>query len=280
VNVSPRAFDGTNADDHEFAGNDADPRERFYRWLLAPDNPYFARSFVNRVWPVYFGIGIVEPVDDFSVANPPSHPELLNELAARFRESGFDIRKLEKQILMSATYHRSSTPHEDNRNDRRNFSRQYLRPLLAEVALDAINKALGTSDDFGQFAPKGCLAIEIGTNRLSGDAGRALQVLGRGKRESICNCDRRNESDLRQFIFLLNDQSIVDKIKRGSIRELMSLDDGPLVSRIYLRMLGRNPDTEEMEIGVKHLSAGPTRDSAFDDLVWAILNSREFITNH
>jgi hypothetical protein len=222
----------------------------------------------------------VEPVDDFSVANPPSHPELLNDLAARFRESGFNIRELEKQILMSATYQRSSTPHEDNRNDRRNFSRQYVRPLMAEVALDATNKALGTSEDFGKFARQGSLAIEIGTNQLSGDAERALQAFGRGKRESICNCDRRNESDLRQFMFLVNDQSIINKIKRGSIRKLISLEDRPLVSQLYLRMLGRNPDSEEIEIGVNHLSAGSNRDTAFDDLIWAIVNSREFITNH
>jgi len=280
VDVSPRPFDGTNAENKGSAGNEVDPRERFYQWLVAPDNPYFARSFVNRVWSIYFGIGIVEPVDDFSVANPPSHPELLHELAARFRESGFNIRELEKLVLMSATYQRSSTPHANNRSDRRNFSRQSVRPLLAEVALDAINKALGTSEDFGKLAPHGSLAIEIGTNQLSGDAERALQVFGRGKRESICNCGRRNASDLRQFIFLVNDQSIVDKIKRGSIRKLLPLDDGPLVLQLYLRMLGRSPDTEELEIGVKHLRAGPTREIAFDDLVWALLNSREFITNH
>jgi len=144
VDVSPRPFDSTIVDNNVFAENGVDTREQFYRWLVASENPYFAKSFVNRVWSVYFGIGIVDPVDDFSVANPPSHPKLLNELADRFRETGFNIRQLEKQILMSATYQRSSTPHEFNRNDRRNFSRQYVRPLLAEVALDAINKALGT----------------------------------------------------------------------------------------------------------------------------------------
>ena len=280
VDVSPRVFDSAIIDNNVIAENCVDTREQFYRWLVASDNPYFARSFVNRVWSVYFGIGIVDPVDDFSVANPPSHPKLLNELAARFRETGFNIRDIEKRILMSATYQRSSTPHEFNRNDRRNFSRQYVRPLLAEVALDAINKALGTSEDFGELARKGSLAIEVGTNQLSGDAERALQVFGRGHRKTICNCDRRNESDLRQFIFLVNDPSIVEKIKRGSIRKLLSLENESLVSQLYLRMLGRRPDAQEMEFGLKHLDAGLTRDVAFDDLVWAMLNSREFITNH
>ena len=124
------------------------------------------------------------------------------------------------------------------------------------------------------------MAIEVGTNQLSGEAERTLQVFGRGHRQTICNCDRRNASDLRQFIFLVNDQSIVEKIKRGSIRNVLSLDDGSLVSQLYLRMLGRRPDSKEMEFGLKHLKAGLTRDVAFDDLVWAILNTREFITNH
>ncbi len=274
VDVAPRAFDGRTFE------NCDDPREPFYDWLVAPDNPYFARSFVNRVWAVYFGIGIVDPVDDFSVTNPPSHPELLHDLAARFRESNFDIRELEKQILMSATYQRSASPNEFNGEDRRNFSRQYVRPLLAEVALDAVNKALGTSEDFGNFAREGALAIEVGTNQLSGDAERTLQVFGRGRRESTCDCDRRTESDLRQFIFLANDKSIIRKIQNGSIRNLLLLENDQLVRQLYLRILGRRPDVQEIDIGVKHLSEGAAREQAFDDLVWALLNTREFITNH
>ena len=155
-----------------------------------------------------------------------------------------------------------------------------MRPLLAEVALDAVNKALGTSEDFGTSARPGALAIEVGTNQVQGDAGRALQVFGRGQREATCDCDRSTENDLRQFIFLANDRSIREKIRKGSIRELLSFDDQKLVTQIYLRIFGRNPDAEEAKFAVRHLSEAESRERAFDDLVWALLNSREFITNH
>lgn len=274
TDVSPRAFDS-----QEFDPN-ADLRQQFYNWLIAPENPYFARSFANRIWAAYFGIGLVDPVDDFSVTNPPSHPQLLDELAQRFRQSNFDIRDLEKRILMSAAYQRSAAPNESNRDDRRNYSRQQVRPLLAEVALDVLNQALGTTEDFGTVARQGALAIEVGTNEVPGEAGRALQVFGRGKREATCDCDRRYHSDLRQFVFLINDRSIMEKIKAGNIRELLTFGDRRLVDRLYLRLLGRRPDTAESAVGVSHLSDAERRETAFDDLAWALVNTREFITNH
>jgi hypothetical protein len=235
---------------------------------------------VNRVWAVYFGIGLVDPVDDFSVANPPSHPKLLDDLAQHFRRSSFNIRDLEKCILTSETYQRTSTPNETNRKDRRNFARQYVRPLLAEAALDAINKVLGTMENFAGAAPEGALAIEVGTNQLQGDSERALEVLGRGNRESTCDCDRRTESDLRQFLFLVSDASIMAKIRNGSIQELLSLNEDEVVGRLYLRVLGRKPTATELKIGLQHLNEAEARNIAFDDLIWALVNSREFITNH
>jgi hypothetical protein len=155
-----------------------------------------------------------------------------------------------------------------------------VRPLLAEVALDAVNKALGTSEDFGTAARPGALAIEVGTNQVHGDAGRALQVFGRGQRESTCDCDRRTENDLRQFIFLANDKSIIEKIQKGSIRDLLALCDQNLVTHLYLRILGRKPEATEAEFAIGHLNDAEIRETAFDDLVWALLNTREFITNH
>jgi hypothetical protein len=232
------------------------------------------------VWSFYFGIGLVDPVDDFSVTNPPSHPELIDELAQQFRASKFDIRALERHILTSDAYQRTSTPNETNCNDRRNFARQYVRPLLAETALDAINKALGTTEDFGEAAREGALTIEVGTNQLQGDAERALQILGRGKRETTCDCDRRTETDLRQFVFFINDASIMEKIRTGSIRQLLSMGDDELITELYYRILGRKPAATELDIGLSHLRDADAREVAFDDLVWALVNSREFITNH
>ena len=272
--VSPRAFDSAKLDQN------GDMRQQFFDWLVAAENPYFARSFANRVWATYFGIGLVDPVDDLSGTNPPSHPRLLNELAQCFRESNFDIRAMEKRILMSAAYQRSASWNESNRDDRRNFARQYVRPLLAEVALDALNKALGTRENFGDSARAEALAIEVGTNKLFGDAGRALQVFGRGKREATCDCNRRTESDLRQFIYLANDRSVIEKIKTGTIRELLALNDPELIRTLYLRALGRTPEGDESEIALEHLRVTENREKSFDDLVWALVNSREFLSNH
>ncbi len=273
--VAPRAFESAEFDPSQ------DMRQQFFDWLVRADNPYFSRNFVNRVWAVYFGAGFVNPVDDFSMANPPSHPELLDKLALAFYDSKFDIRKLEKQILMSETYQRTSTPNQSNLTDNRNFSRQYVRPLLAEVALDTINKALATRQNFGQATRKNSLAIEIGGNKLTGHAGRILQILGRGKRESLCDCDRRTESDLRQFTFLTNDQAIHEKIAESPLRKkFLKLDDGQLVTRLYLQFLSRKPTAKEKQIALEHLKRAAKRDTAFDDLVWALLNTREFLTNH
>ncbi len=272
--VAPRALESGDFD------SSGDLRQQFFDWLIASDNPYFARSFVNRVWAVYFGIGLVDPVDDFSVANPPSHPQLLEQLAQSFRDSQFNIRKLEKQILMSAAYQRSSTFDASNRDDRRNFARQYVRPLMAEVTLDVINKALGTDEDFGEDARHGALAIEVGSNQLSGDAGRILRVFGRGERESVCDCDRQRDVDLRQFIFMINDDSIMEKIRNGSIRNLLELENESLLTQLYLRILSRYPRNDEIETGLQHFAESNDRETALDDLVWGLINTREFITNH
>ena len=257
-----------------------DSRQQFYEWLIDDRNPYFARNFANRVWAVYFGIGLVDPVDDFSISNPASHPQLLNDLAKMFRESKFDIRELEKQILLSNAYQRSSTPNDSNRTDRRNFARQYVRPLMAEVVFDCINKVLGTTDSFDDDARVNSLAIEVGANNLKSRPGRTLKILGRGERETICDCSRRTENDLRQYIFMINDTSIHQKIKNGAINQLKSLAENELVNQLYLRILARYPTDAEREIGVAHFEELQNHDTAFEDLIWALLNSREFTTNH
>src|SRR5206468_7821654 len=126
-----------------------DAREKLWEWLRSPENPYFARSFVNRVWAHYFGVGLVDPVDNFSVANPPTNARLLDALARDFIEHNFDIRYIERTILNSRTYQLSSTPNTTNQFDKNNFAHGYVRPLMAEVVVDVLNSALGTSENFG-----------------------------------------------------------------------------------------------------------------------------------
>ncbi len=136
-----------------------DPRVRLFEWMHASDNPFFARSFANRVWGHYFGIGIVQPVDDFSLANPPSNEKLLDALAQDFVENKYDIRQLERTILNSRTYQLSFTTNATNRFDRTNFSHSYVRPLMAEVVVDVLSAATGVPENFGNDVPAGCRAI-------------------------------------------------------------------------------------------------------------------------
>lgn len=273
ADVSPKPLGGSRLN------QDSDYRTQFANWLTHKDNPYFAKNFANRVWASYFGVGIVDPVDDFSIANPPSHPELLEMLAKRFAESNFDVRRLEKMILMSAAYQRTSTPSERNQSDRNNFARQYVRPLMAEVVLDSINVALGCDDEFTGL-PGGTLAVELGGDQVGGPAQAMLATFGKSQRESVCECDRQVEPDLNQSIFLMIDDLILKKIEQGKIREILKLDDEQLLEQLYLRLLGRAPLASEVEIGLEHLNTQTDRGKAFDDLVWALLNTREFITNH
>ena len=147
--LAPRALGGPELP------RGGDPRERLFDWLVRPDNPYFARSFVNRVWAVYFGAGLVDPVDGFSVTNPPSNARLLDALAADFVAHGYDIRRLERTVLNSRAYRRSSRPVAGNLDDRGHFARSVPRPLMAEVLVDALDAALGVPGEFGPDAPKG-----------------------------------------------------------------------------------------------------------------------------
>ena len=180
---------------------------------------------------------------------------------------------------MSATYQRTSTPEGMNINDKRFFSRQYIRPLTAEVTLDVINKALGTSEDF-TLIPDGTLAIEVGSNSVGGAANRALEVFGQGTRESVCDCDRRTEVDLRQAMFMMNDALIHAKIAEAGTRDLLKSKNEEVTRQLYLKMLGREPTESETETCIQHFEQTKDRETAFDDIVWSLLNSREFLTNH
>ncbi len=273
VDVSPKPLGGDRLVES------SNYRVQFARWLTEKDNPFFAKNFANRVWSVYFGIGIVNPVDDFSIGNPASHPELLDMLADQFKDSDFDVRNLEKSILMSAAYQRSSTPVKLNERDTRNFARQYVRPLLSEMILDSLNVALGCDEQFPGL-PTGTLAIELGGDQVGGPADSILKTFGKGERESVCDCDRQIEPDLNQSIFLMVDDFILKKIKHGNIQQLLEQENKPLLNQLYLRLLGRSPNQTEVDIGLDHFETHGNREQAFNDLVWALVNTREFITNH
>jgi hypothetical protein len=260
-----------------------DPRQQFFAWLIDPDNPYFARSFVNRVWAVYFGTGLVDPVDGFSVANPPSNARLLDALAAQFVAHRFDIRELERSVLNSRAYQRSSEPADGNLDDRGNFARAAPRTMMAEVLVDALNQAAGVPGDFGTDAPKGSRAIEIATNRVaSHDLARVFRVFGRPARAAICDCERPSEPALPQTLFLMTDTALFEKIRSGRVKVLAGSDhcNAEAVEELFLATLSRLPDDDELSSALDRLRTRSDRASGLVDVLWALINTREFVLNH
>ena len=268
-----------------FVGGD-DPRVQLAEWVTSPSNPFFAKSFVNRVWGHYFGVGLVNPIDDFSLANPPTNAKLLDALADSFVKSGFDIRKLERAVLLSRTYGLAFETNDSNKYDKNNFSHSYIRPLMAEQVVDVLNSALGVEEQFtGQdVAPAGTKMVEVGSSRLNSSVAYALRIFGRPLRTTACDCERTAEAALPQTLFRMTDQTISTKLAAGTGRVTQlakaKLSDEELVEEAFLATLSRRPKADEKASSLTHLRAARTRQEGTTDLVWALINTREFILNH
>lgn len=272
-----------------------DLRAELFGWMRSPDNPFFARSFVNRIWGHYFGVGLVDPVDDFSQANPPTNPRLLDALAKDFVEHNYDIRHIERTILLSRTYQNSSVPNETNRFDKVNFARGYVRPMLAEVVVDVVNDALGTSETYNlggggkgdaAKALDGRRMTEIGSSRVNnGNLAYALRIFGRPPRTTACDCERAMEPALPQTLFRMTDSSIIQKLqaKDNRVNKLLkdkNRTDEQVFEEVFLAAMSRYPRPDEVETFQEHRAASKDRTAAFIDATWALLNTREFILNH
>ncbi len=189
----------------------SDPRNALMDWLRRPDNPYFAKAIVNRVWANYFGIGIVNPTDDMNLGNPPSNQALLDYLAEGFIEHDYDLKWLHREITTSDTYQRSSTANASNARDTRNFSRHVPHRLPAEVVRDAVYLATANDAEANkarQTLDKLAVSGEVGGYAKQGNRDFALQVFGQSLREANCDCDRSDQSNLLQSIYLQNDTDI------------------------------------------------------------------------
>ncbi len=263
-----------------------DPRVKLADWLTAPENPFFAKSFVNRVWSHYFGAGLVNPVDDFSLANPPINARLLDTLAKGFVDSKYDIRKLERAILMSRTYQLSYVPNESNKFDKNNFSHSFVRAMMAEQVVDVLNAALGVEERFtGQEeAPLGTKMVELGSSRLNGSVAYALRIFGRPPRTTACDCERATEPALPQTLFRMTDAAVLAKFTAADCRTLKlaktKLTDEELAEEAFLATLSRLPRPTEKADAVQHLKDAKNRTEGVTDLLWALVNTREFILNH
>ncbi len=262
-----------------------DLRQDLYNWLVQPDNPFFARSFVNRIWGHYYGIGIVHPVDDFSLANPPSNDKLLNALAKEFLDKKFDIRHMERLILNSRTYQLSSKINETNRLDKNNFAHSYVRPMMAEAVLDVLNAALGVTEKWSPDVKPGSRAIQVGASQIQNPSlAYAFRIFGRPPRTAACDCERAMEPALPQKLYLMTDVNVLQKINAadGRLQKLLQskMAEEQILEELFLATLSRLPTANDRKAFAAHRQIVSDRRAALTDTMWALINTREFILNH
>ncbi|PAZ05838.1 MAG: cell surface protein [Opitutia bacterium AMD-G1] len=275
-NVKPKFLGGEEPD---LKPGD-DRRRVMAEWLASPRNPYFARNIANLVWAHFFGVGIVDPVDDVRVSNPPSNPELLDELAAKLTEYNYDVRRLVRDITASAAYQRSSKTNASNADDKLNFARAQVRRVRAEVLLDAISQITETPNKF-QGLPLGARAVQIADGAVSN---YFLTTFGRSKRESVASTEVKTDPNLSQALHLMNGDAVNDRIRRGQVVEKMvaaGKKDDEIIDELFLRVFGRMPADVERKSVAAAIAADPNnRRLVLEDAFWALMNSKEFYFNH
>ncbi|MCE9603287.1 MAG: DUF1549 and DUF1553 domain-containing protein [Planctomycetia bacterium] len=263
---------------------DVDQLEALAAWLTAPDNPHFSRNFANRIWAHFFVRGLVEPIDDMRISNPPTNGPLLDALAEKFAASGFNLRSLIRDICMSRVYQLSIHPNETNKEDRRQFSRRSLRRARADILLDSIITATDGTHSFRSW-PQGTMAMEYHPRASAPTAGDPfLSTFGRSKRGSICACETRNEVTISQTLHLLVGDTMQKNVDKGTVvPDLMKTKKTPeeIIEELYIRALTRKPKPEELKALLALLAPSEKPDAQFyKDLFSSLLNSSEFMFNH
>lgn len=272
-----------------------DRREVLADWLTSPSNPYFTRTIVNRVWAAYFGIGIVNSVDDLRASNPATNEALLERLCQLLIENKYDLKALMRVILQSATYQRSSEVTAANKADSRYFARYYPRRLMAEVLSDAICSVTGVPEEFNQvnlqdgsmektdFYPKGTRALQLYDAAVRS---YFLKTFGRNQREITCDCERSNQPSIVQALHLSNSATLNGKlaIPENAVKGMLADEpnDSELVERAFLRCLSRRPKPAELReyTAVLASTTPEERRTVTEDLLWSLLTSREFLFQH
>ena len=259
---------------------DKDPRAVLADWITSPENPYFAKVIVNRVWADLMGRGIVDPVDDLRATNPPSNPELLDALAKDFRTGKCDLKKLIRTICLSHAYQLSTTPNDRNASDLRNYSRHYRQRLRAEVLLDMVSDISGVPEKF-EAMPLGSRAIEVWTARAQSVF---LDSFGRPDPNQDPPCERTSDTTVVQALHLMNSPALYRKVTAddGRCATLAASKKTPteIIDELYLLAYCRYPtDTERAKALKRFEKPGATRRSATEDLMWALINTPEFVFN-
>ncbi|MHA3771201.1 DUF1549 domain-containing protein [Verrucomicrobiota bacterium sgz303538] len=260
-----------------------DPRVVLAEWLTKPENPFFARTLVNRYWKHFFGRALVEPEDDMRVTNPASNPALLDALAKHFTESGTDLRALCRSICQSRTYQLASEANAQNTTDRQNFSRFYPRRIPAEVLLDALDTVTGVRTKFAGL-PADTKAVQLPDDAVNA-SNYFLTVFGRPDNASACECERVNDGSLAQRLHLLNAKPIQEKLANGSgLVAKLAKDTAPPSQKlrsVYLAALSRPATDDEIKMAETFLAKKPGKEQeAWEDIVWAVINTKEFLFNH
>jgi Protein of unknown function (DUF1553)/Protein of unknown function (DUF1549) len=261
-----------------------DRREHLAEWLTSPQNPYFTRALVNRVWKNFMGRGLVEAVDDLRATNPPSNEELMQALCDETVRLKFDVKKLIRTIMNSAAYQRSSRANENNNQDERYYSRYIVRRLSAEAMLDAISQVTGAPTAFPNN-PAGMRAMQLPDARINS---YFLKVFGKPDRTTTCECERSSEPTVTQALHIINGDTINQKLRAagGIVDNFVRLgfSDEAIINHIYLSALSRQPTSGEMKNLQAVLREGDgskdSRRHAIEDAVWSVLTSREFLFNH
>lgn len=265
------------------ANPEGDRRRLLADWMTAPTNPFFARNVANRTWALLTGRGLIEPVDDVRLTNPPTNPELLEALARELVDGRYDFRRLLRFIVASRTYQASTAVNDTNAGDEHNYSRALLRRLDAEVLLDAVCDATGVPEKF-DGVPAGTRAVQLWDSQATN---YFLTTTGRPSRTTVCECERVSAPNVAQILHTLNSENLEAKFSHeaGRLARLVRQfpNDNPrLVEELYLTFLGRPPTPPEAEACLKHLSQAdaPQRRKATEDLAWSLMNSLEFVFNH
>ena len=275
--VSPLFPDGTPLPEEK----SFDPRLALAEWITA--QPNFSRTIVNRMWGHMFGRGIVDPVDDFRSTNPPTHPELLDELARDFSKNGYDLKRLLRLIAKSHTYQLSAVPNATNPNDRVNYSHRMRRDLDAEILLDAISNVTGVPETFKNNwmgnAPPGARAIHLRVPDLY--SSKFLEIHDRPNRASIP--ERKNDASLKKALHIMVGSTYQEKISHPGNRLQRLLEagksDGETIEELYLRALSRLPTDRERSRLEHVVASSKSREEALQDIMWAMITSREFASN-
>lgn len=255
-----------------------DPRAVLAQWMTSPENPFFAKVMVNRVWADLMGRGIVEPVDDLRATNPPSNAKLLDALAEDFKANGYDLKKLIRTITSSAVYSLSSVPRPESVGDSRNYSRHYRQRLRAEVLLDAYSDITGVNEQFDAM-PAGSRAMELWTARVPSTF---LDSFSRPDPNQDPPCERTNETSVVQALHLMNAKNLQRKVSsdegRAAVLSKSTKTPAEIVDELYLLAFCRLPSEVERKAAMKRFdNPKANRRQLTEDLLWALLNSPEFV---